>query len=171
MSDDSPSIEELEARIRTFQEGLGKAWDAIDNLEEQLEDEREERRRLEDENRELRAELDRLDERTDLLRLVESTDEMEGEQYAAALVQHLKREAERKRDRGEKALASVDREKAERALNFPDVERTTIYKYMQDAERLVGDEDVVWYDSKGYGDTYLKLNLENGELPEIRGRR
>lgn len=163
--EDGVTIEELNAKLETFQEGLGNAWDAIDDLEEQLEGEREERRRLQEENERLREEIEQLNARTDLLRLVEDSDEMTGEQRSVALIQNLRRAAEKERDRGREAKSSVNREEAERALHHPDVDRTTIYDDMRRAARLVDNEHVLKYVSGSGGGSRLKLNLEAGDLP------
>jgi len=165
VSNETPSIEELEAKLETFQEGLGNAWDAIDDLEAQLEKEREERQRLEEENEEFRDRLDDLDARTDLLRLVENSDDLASDQRQIALIQHLKRAAERERDRGREAKASVNREEADAALKYPDIDRTTIYDDMRRAAALVENDKVLRYESASGGESRLKLNLEAGCLP------
>ena len=165
MSDETPSIEELEAKLETFQEGLGNAWEAIDDLEEQLEEEREERRRLEEENEDLQEEIERLDARTDLLSLVENSDEMTAKQRRIALIQHLKKAAEKERERGRDAKASVNKDEAEAALQYPDIDRTTVYDDLRKAPHLVGKKSVLWYESSSGGESRLKLNLEKGDLP------
>lgn len=171
-SDESDvSLEELNAKLETYRNGLENAWDAIDELQEQLQEERKERKRLEEENENLRNEIERLDARTDLLHLVESSDEMDGRQRSVALIQHLQRAAEKNRERGREAKASVNREEAEGALHHPDVDRTTIYDDMRRAVRLVGNESVLKYESSSGGGSRLKLNLEAGDLPaEVAGQ-
>lgn len=160
---DTASLQELTAKVETFRTGLKTAWETLDELQDELDAERAERQQLSDEVETLQEEIEQLDRRTDLLRLVEQTDEMTAEQYATTLIQHLKRAAERQRERGGDAKASVDRDEAESALQYPDVKRQTIYKYMQDAERLVNDTDVLWYENAGYGETRLKINLDETE--------
>jgi uncharacterized coiled-coil DUF342 family protein len=163
-------LEELHAKVDTFRDGLRSAWDAIDDLEEQLQEEREERRRLEDENEELREEIERLHARTDLLRLVDNSDEMTGKQRSMTLIQHLKKQAETHRDRDREAKASVNREEAESALQYPNVDRTTIYDDMRRAARLVDNKNVLWYESASGGGSRLRLNLDAGDLPgEVLG--
>jgi len=142
-------------------------------LEDELDDVRDERDELRDdvhdlqeENEELREEIDRLHARTDLLNLVENSDDMTGKQRSVTLIQHLKKKAETQRDRGRDAKASVNREEAESALQYPDVDRTTLYDDMRRAERLVGNKNVLTYDSATGGDSRLKLNLEAGDLPQ-----
>jgi len=162
---DALSTKELEAKLETFQEGLGNAWDTIDDLEEQLEEEREERRRLEEENEKLRGEIERLDARTDLLSLVENSDEMTAKQRRVTLIQHLKKAAVRERERGRDAKASVNKDEAEAALRYPNIDRTTIYDDLREAPSLVGEKSVLWYESSSGGESRLKLNLEKGDLP------
>lgn len=164
-------LAELEAKLEATRAGLEKAHDRIDDLHDDLADERDARRALEAENQELREEIERLDARTDLLRLVEDSDDMTGEQRSVALLQHLRRAAEHERDRGRAAKASVNREEAEEALHYPDVDRTTIYDDLRRAVRLVGNEDVVTYVSDSGGESRLRLNLEAGDLPkDVVGR-
>lgn len=107
----------------------------------------------------------RLDARTELLDLVQSSDEMNGEQRSTALIQHLHQKAQKRRDRGERAMASVNRDEAEAALQYPDVDRTTIYRDMERAVRLVDNEAVLTYDCTAGDEKRLKLNLETDELP------
>lgn len=160
-----PSIEKLEAKLETFQEGLGNAWDTIDALEAKLEEEREERRRLEEEVQDLQKEIDRLDARTDLLSLVENSDEMTAEQRRITLIQHLNKAAKKERERGRDAKASVTRDEAEAALQYPDLDRTTFFGDLRKAPDLVGNESVLSYESSSGGKSRLKLNLEKGDLP------
>jgi vacuolar-type H+-ATPase subunit I/STV1 len=170
-TDRTPELEDVLARV----DALSKQ---VASLRDTLEEERERRVELEEEldeersrRRELQEKVERLSARTDLLRLVESSDQLTGEQRSVALLQHLRRAAERQRDHGREAKASVTRDEAERALQFPDVDRTTIYTDMERAARLVGDERIVRYASGSGGGSRLELNLEAGDLPgEVAGR-
>ena len=144
----------------------------FDTLREDLQKERERRQKLEEELNaknerieELEDEVARLDSRTNLLNLVQSSDEMDGEQRSTALILHLHKAAQKQRERGEHAMASVNRDEAESALQYPDVDRTTIYRDMERAVRLVGNEAVLTYESASGGESRLKLNLEAGGLP------
>jgi septal ring factor EnvC (AmiA/AmiB activator) len=166
--DSEPSeltIEKLNDKIDSFQAGLQNAWDAIEELRGLLDEASEERRHIKEEQQTLQHQLNEIDRRTDLLRLIENGEEVNGKQRSVILIQSLRRAAERKSDRGRKAKSSVNREEAERALGHPDVDRTTIYTDMQRAERLVGDQDIVQYVTNSEGETRLKMNLEAGELP------
>lgn len=163
--DQREDLDELTHKLDSFHQGLKNAWKAIEDLEDNLAAEREQRRELEAENEELRQRINDLDARTDLLNLVEKADEMSGKQRSVALIQHLRRAAERQADRGNKAKSSVNREGAEAALQYPSVDRTTLYDDMRRAARLVGNKHVLWYESASGGDSRLKLNLEAGDLP------
>jgi chromosome segregation ATPase len=134
-------------------------------LEDDLQEERDRRADLEatvDEQAEtisrLQQRVAELDDRTDMLSLVEDADQADGQQRSAALIQHLVRAAQRREQRDEPPRQAVDRAEAEQALHYPDVDRTAIYHDMQRAERLFGDEAVLWYD-----DGELKINLEAAE--------
>lgn len=109
---------------------------------------------------ELRDELARIEQRTNLLHLVEEADALDAKQRSAALLQHLKQAAERERTRGRKAKHSLNRDQADEALHYPDVDRTTIYTDMQRAARLVNDEDLVWYGEDDGGERRLFLDLK-----------
>jgi predicted RNase H-like nuclease (RuvC/YqgF family) len=173
-SEEKPTVEELTARLDALSTQL-------DTVREELTEEREERRSLEaaleerdDRIADLETRLEELDARTDLLNVIDDVDQMDGKQRSVTLIQHLKRKAETQRDRDtdESARASVNREEAEDALHHPDVDRTTIYDDMRRAVRLVGDEDVLWYDSGGGTESRLRLDLESGSLPgAVAGQR
>jgi len=165
MSNDSKRLDELEGQLNALQQGHDNAWDAIEDLQDELQEIRTEQRRLQEDQDDLRDAVDHIDSRTDLLRLVENSDEMSGKQRSVALIQHLRRAAIRERERGRAAKASINREEAERALQYPDVDRTTIYTDMERAERLIADEEILWYESRSGGDSRLKLNLDVGKLP------
>lgn len=161
----------VELRLEALKNLLDAHSNQFDSLREGLQEERDRRHKLEEELEaknerieELEAEIARLDARTDLFELVQSSDEINGEQRSTVLIQHLHKKAQKQRDRGERAMASVNRDEAEAALQYPDVDRTTIYRDMERAVRLVGDENVLWYESASGGESRLKLNLETGDL-------
>ena len=66
------SDEELELRVDTLSKGLAAVRESIDEQKDDLEAERQERRRLREEN-------ERLDARTNLLKLVDNSDDMTGQ--------------------------------------------------------------------------------------------
>ena len=163
--DDTPELRTIAARLEAHSK-------RIESLEHELDDVREERdalrgeiENLRQENENHRAEIERLDARTDLLSLVENSDEMTAKQRRIGLILHLKKAAETERERGRDAKASLNKEKAEAALKYPDIDRTTFYDDLRKAPRLVGKNDVLWYESNSGGESRLKLNLEKGDLP------
>lgn len=161
-------LNDLEAALEKASGRLDAQSKQIDDLREELGEERDARRALQQELREsretieeLREEISRIDERTDLLELVDDADQLDGEQRAAVLIQHLHKKAKARERRDEPASAVIDRSGAEEALHFPEeLDRTTFYKDMDRAERLVGDTDLLKY-SNGE----LCLDLEEGALP------
>lgn len=163
-TDTSAIMEEFVARLEAQSNRLNYLTNELEEAHEKRSLLREEIEELRDENSELRAQITHLDERTDLLQLVQNSDELTGKQRSVALIQHLRRAAVRERDRGRDAKASVNRDEAERALQYPEVDRTTIYTDMQRAAKLVGNEDVLSYVSESGGGSRLKMNLESGDL-------
>ena len=171
-TEDGETVEDLAAYLDAVRTRLKNLEGEMDELRGELAEEREERRRLEEENEELRQEVEELHGRTDLLRLVENSDEMDAKQRRVALIQHLQKAAERERERERKAMASVNWEEALSALQYPDIDRTTIYDDLRETPRLVGNENVLWYESSSGGESRLKLNLERGDLPDgLLGQR
>lgn len=158
------TVTELDARMDAFSTRLqhleNHFEEQLDAVREQRDRAREDVRELQEEVDRLRSRVDELDARTDMLRVVEEADELSGKQRSLALLQHLRRAAEAKADDGGLEKAGVDKDGAKKALHYPDVDRTTIYSDMNRCERLVGDDDVCWYE-----DGLLRLNLEAGSLP------
>jgi predicted nuclease with TOPRIM domain len=177
---DASTSEEIKRYIRGLENRLESHSTQLDELREENAELRQTVGELEDENERLRSRADdiegdvaELDSRTDLLQVLQQPDEMDGEQRSVALILHLKRAAEHQKDRphDSQAKAEITPEEAERVLQYPDIDRTTIYSDMERAERLVGDKSVLWYHSGGYGDTSLRINLEAGDLPgTVTGR-
>lgn len=164
-TEDGETVQDLAAYVDAVRTRLKNLEGEMDDLRGEVAEERRERKRLEEENEELRQEVEELHGRTDLLRLVENSDEMDAKQRRVALIQHLQKAAERERERGRKAMASVNWEEALSALQYPDIDRTTVYDDLREAPRLVGNENVLWYESSSGGESRLKLNLERGEVP------
>jgi len=154
-------FEQLERKLQVALDGLRDRAEEIEALEAQLE-------AKDDRIDQLEARVEEIDSRTDLMRVIEQSDDMTAKQRSVALLQHLQRAAEKQATDGSVnsgAKSSVTREQAEIALQHPDVDRTTIYTDMQRAARLVGDEDVCWYDSDSDGGSRLWLDLDAGKLP------
>lgn len=170
--DDTPELRTIAARLEAHSKRIDSLEDELDGVRKEhgaLSGEVED---LQQENEDLRAEIERLDARTDLLSLVENSDEMTAKQRRIALIQHLKKAAEKARERGRDAKASMNKDEAEAALKYPDIDRTTFYDDLRKAPRLVGKNDVLWYESNSGGESRLKMNLENGDLPgDVVGHR
>lgn len=131
-------------------------------LENRIEDLEAENDELRERNAALEERVEAVEARTDLLDLVESSDEMDGMERSVALLQHLQKKAEQEERRGRMASAAVDKDAAEEALHHPDIDRTTIYSDMRRCERLVDDDDVCYYE--GDPTARLVLNLEAADV-------
>jgi septal ring factor EnvC (AmiA/AmiB activator) len=164
--DTNSGDESLETTVQALEARLSALSKQISGLREELHDEREEREELEDELAarderidDLEAEVAHLDARTDILEVVENADKMTGKQRAVTLVQHLHRAAKARERRDEPPAATVDRDEAEEALHYPNIDRTTIYRDMERAARLI-DSSALQYEN---GE--LRLDLDAGSLP------
>lgn len=164
------------AGLKQYVVGLENRLDAhstrLDDLHEGNEDLRARTEKLEamnerlrDRNEELQDEINRLDARTDILQLAEGSDQMSPEQRSITLILAMKNAAENLGDKeGELRRAELAPDEVESVLRYPDLDRTTFYSDMRRAVRLVGNKNVLWYES-GYGDAKLKLDLEAGKIP------
>ena len=164
--DANPGEESLESTVQELSARMDALSKQVSGLREELHDEREVREKLEDELEardqridELEAEVGRLDARTDILEVVENADKMSGKQRAVTLVQHLHRAAKARERRDEPPAATVDRDEAEEALHFPDIDRTTIYRDMERAARLIDGKALQYRNGE------LRLDLDAGTLP------
>lgn len=153
--------------LARIDENLDVAFSKLSQLADRVDDLEAENETLRARNKKLESRISELEGRTNLLHVIESSDEMTAEQRSATLLQHLQRDASNS-DSGTAnpaggRSAAVNRKQAEIALQHPDVDRTTIYDDMKRAVRLVGDEDVCWYESDP--ESRLCINLEAGDLP------
>jgi predicted nuclease with TOPRIM domain len=155
--------------VERLDDGLNGLFNKVSELSDRVEELEAEADEKDTRIRDLEAEVRRLEARTDLIRVVEQADDMTGKQRSITLLQHLQKAAQRNSDNDDAVTgdgrASVTREQAEIALQHPDVDRTTIYDDMRRAVRLVGDEDVCYYDSDRDGGSQLVLDVTNGDLP------
>lgn len=159
MSMDTTQPDGVDESFKNYVRSELAAYDArIDELEEQV-DSKDDRIEV------LESRVEELESRTDMLRLVEDSDQLDGEQRSAALLQHLHRKA----TNGSGAdRAAVTREKAEEVLHFPDIHRTTYISDMERCVDLVGDESVCWYEGRDGGpsrEARLILDVDGEELP------
>lgn len=148
----------IDSRLDGIVEYVESLEESIDGLrqtvvQQDCELERKEERIIELEQ-EFRDRIEELEERTDMLRLVEQADAADGKQRSQALLQHLKRKAQSRQRDGHDPVAVIDAEAAEEALHHPDVHRTTIYSDMERVERLIGDKQAC-----RYKDGELRLDL------------
>ncbi|WP_318249584.1 hypothetical protein [Haloarcula argentinensis] len=164
--DANPGAESLETTVQALEARLDALSTQVSGLREELHEERDEREELEDELAarderidELEAEVARLDARTDILEVVENADKMTGKQRAVTLVQHLHRAAKARERRDEPPAATVDRGEAEEALHYPNIDRTTIYRDMERAARLINGSALQYENGE------LRLDLDAGSVP------
>jgi len=95
----------------------------------------------------LRDRVDDIDARTDIMQLVEDSDDLDGKGRSIRLLQHMQRKASRQN----LTTISLTRDQADEALHYPDVDRTTIYTDMRRCVRLLGDEAICWYEGSDQG--------------------
>lgn len=148
--------------MRAYLKSLRRDFEAErQEVNEQLDEIREENYRLRQKISDLESELAEVKEATDLLRIVKEQSKPDAQREKAALILSLKRKAERREERhGKRPVASIDRKEAQHVLGHPDLDRTTIYKRLKKAAEMV-DGKVLDYDG---GE--LKINLQAGELSE-----
>jgi len=101
----------------------------------------------------LRDRVDEIDARTDIMQLVEDSDDLDGEARSIRLLQHMQRKA----SRNNLSRISLTRDQADEALHYPDVDRTTIYSDMRRCTRLVCDDDICWYNSTDTSELFLDV--------------
>lgn len=90
---------------------------------------------------ELRERVERLENRTDMLRFIEQADQTSADQRRAALWQHCARMARGRPN----ARYTIDRDGVEEALHRPDVHRTTLYEDMRAVAGNVAREEIARY--------------------------
>lgn len=169
--DDAPDLRTIAARLEAHSKRIESLEGELDDVREERDELRGEVEDLRQENEELHEEIEDLDARTDLLRLVQDSDDMPAKQRQVALIQNLKEAAERERGRGRQPKASLTPDQAEAALSHPYEDESHVYRDMKRAAEILDDEDVLWYDNAGYGDTRLKIDLTEGTVPgDITGR-
>lgn len=138
-------------------ESLGRDIVRLEQRVDELETQLEELDRL-------RERVDELDARTDIMQLVDESDEMGAEQRRLAVLTHMHRKIQR--SDSEMCLLTVD--DVRECLHYPDLHRTTFYSDMQDIAAAV-DSDVCRYRGRGDGRidaAYVVLDLRDGELPD-----
>lgn len=134
--------------LQDLEDDLAAANERITTLERQLAEYED---RLADHDRR----LDDLDAATDLLRIVEKSDDLDREQKATVLLEHCREKARSYERRGQSPVVTIDWEDAEEILHYPDQDRTTFYTDLQKAAQLIGDDRVC-----EYSDGELTLRLD-----------
>lgn len=162
MSVDKPVSEmsrsQLEERVRDLEEKYEYVMEDMSALETLVEEFREEVEKVDS----IENQVNDLDARTDMMRIVENADQLDAKQRSATILQHLQRAA---KSNGEDGIskAKITRDRVEEILHYPDVHRTTLYTDMERCVDLVGNKDVCSYD--GGSPATLSLDLRNGGVP------
>lgn len=169
------SLEQVMDRLdaqRTYIESLEHE---IGDLKEELAETKQDLEEAQRERDELRAYLNDVDSRTDMLRFVDHAEEPSAEQMRIAILQHMWR-AVKDENPGDRYY-SMDASKTNEALHYPDVDRTTVLRWMRTTPRIVGDDGVCWYDGGDAGPSgeparvFLDLRGNGASLPEkVTGR-
>lgn len=149
------NVTQLRNRVAELEEMLDLAITEINALEEQV----DELQSVDDGLEEVTERVDEIDDRTNLLKIAEESDTLDGPERSRVLLQHLKEKAENQTSEGRVAVASINKKEAETALRYPPIDRTTYFSDMRRAAQLVGDGDLCYYD-----DGVLTLDLEQGSL-------
>ncbi|MFW5905630.1 MAG: hypothetical protein ACOCUO_02160 [archaeon] len=118
--------------------------DKVERKDERIADLEREVKALEDENEELWKRLGELDGRTDMLRVLDESETASAAQMRARILQHMWQMV--KGESGDDRVYAMDRDKTEEILHNPDVDRTTINRWMETAAEKVGDENVCYYE-------------------------
>lgn len=138
--------------------------DLIIKLETRVEDLEDDKRELREELAEHKARIDELDERTDIMTLIEEAEDVTPKQRRTMLLLHMKKMAEQRAKNGRKKSFTVTQEQANEALHAPDIDRTTFYTDFRKIAEWVGNKDVCEYISDTGGNSRLELDLTNGDL-------
>lgn len=161
---DSPSPRELQARFESFIDWVEGLEDRVEDAETKNQHLREEISRLDEENRELRAHIQELEQATSLVEKAKQAELSSPEERAVACIQNLKNKADRRNaDR-----VSINAEEGLSAVNHS-IDRTSIYDVFRKAESLLGRPDVLWYQSESRSsekDSRLILDRSSEDLPE-----
>jgi hypothetical protein len=166
-ADDPPKPGELQARFDSFIDWVEGLEDRLDDAETANQHLREEIARLDEENRELRAQLAKVESNSSLLEKAKQAELSSPEERAVACIQKLKNKA----DRTNSDRVAIDQEKGWDAVNYS-VDRTTVYDIFRKAETILGRPDVLWYQSEPRSsdkDSRLILDRTDENLPESVG--
>lgn len=155
--------DDLDSRVNALESLVDSLRTKVREVESRAETAEVRVRTVEKENEELRAELDTLRDRTDLLDHVKEASALKPERRAAVLIATLHNQAQTN-----DGLAEMEVSEAQAALGGS-VDRTLMYSTFEKAVELVGDEDVLCYireSRASSANSRLKINLRKGELPD-----
>ena len=126
----------------SLQSDLDLLMDRVIDLETEVEHLRDQVDQRDERIETLEVQVKDLESRTDLLQLVDDSDELDGKQRSTALLQHAQQKAQRNG-----GSVAIDQEDAQEILHYPDIHRTTYYSDFQRCARLVGNDRVCRYES------------------------
>ena len=112
--------------------------------------------------------VDELDARTDIMQLVEDSDDLSGRGRSIRLLQHMQRKANRQ----DLSKIALTKDQAAEALHYPDLDRTTYYTDLRRCARLIGDRDICWYETDDEGnleEACVVLDYEQFQLAASAG--
>lgn len=147
-------------KTETLEDKLDRKDERIDELEREVD-------ALESENEELWKKLGELDGRTDMLRVLDESETASAAQMRARILQHMWQMV--KEETGDDRVYAMDRDKTEEILHNPDVDRTTINRWMETAAEKVGDETVCYYEGgqPGPSGRAARIVLDLREQPSL----
>jgi FtsZ-binding cell division protein ZapB len=152
-SDQADATTEIEERLEFLHDQLIELECRVDQLEKENKKLREDRDRFQER-------LNAVDARTDVLNLARNAENVDHKQRRAALLLNLKRNAEKKTP----PVSTLTQSDAETALQHPDIDRTTYYNDFRKLEQAVGNKHVLEYVTEGSGSSHLKLDLRRQPL-------
>ncbi len=156
-------VEELEAAVERLSNEFDvamqvarNATDEADELADELAHERQRRKEME-------QELEKLTDDRELLNTVRRNAAGDRQAQAAICIQSLARQARKSANN----RASMDANACQDTLQG-NIDRTNTYDVFEEAEELVQDTDVVWYQKESRSskkNSRLIVNLDGGSLP------
>lgn len=161
---DEDADQRVQDALDAAKEALSYAHDAMERVDE-----------LEQEVHELRQENQRLRDQKSIFEDVRQNMQSDPEQRGVRLIKTLNNRALTNQQVGKEPKATMTRDEVDSALQG-EYRGQQLHDAMNEAERLVGDKDVLWKRTgdpgRGGRDTKLHLDLTQGDLPTtIAGER
>lgn len=160
MTDEESTLEDTVERLSSELQGViqiaQSAKSEVVELEEELAHERKRRKELE-------QQVEKLSQDNEFVNTVQQNGVSDNTRRAAICLQTLARRSRK----GSGNHATMDANRCADTLNGT-IHRTTAYRIFEQAEELVGDSDVVWYQKEkrtASENSRLILDLDGGELP------